>query len=246
MDVNNANSVAAVHSDGRQHKQGREHPPGSENNKDDSTSTSGSWREQEAVQFDHQLIDALTPEIQQMIDTLIREIEPLRRNISIVEQQLKDLRAHTARHSFIDIPSQSAMLRDLEHVISNKEKLSISPVFVLINITNGDQVRQQHGRNGRESFLVEFCARVAAKMQSSDTFGSLGGNDFGLILFGTDLAAAQQALDTLSEEVTKDPVQALGHDVMIEMASGAIDLQYVDSKEAAIYSVDRLVCHNRR
>lgn len=241
MDVNHTNSIAAVHPDGRQQKQGRDRPPGSETEKGDKNSTSGSWRDEDAVQFDHRLIDALTPEVQQMIDALNQEIEPLRRKLSCADQQLEEMRHLSARHAFIDIPSHTEMVRELEHVISHKINFSIPPVFVLISLSNGEQVRQQFGRKGREHYLAEFCQRIIANMQTTDTFGSLGGNDFALILFGKELVRAQQEMETLAGEVKKSPVHVSSNEVRVEMMFGTVDLRYEENAASAIQSGDRAV-----
>ena len=241
MDVNQTNSIAAVHSDARRNKQETDHPSDTGNGKEDDKSPSGSWRDQDAVNFDHRLIDALTPEVQEMINALNQEIEPLRRKLSAAEKQLEELRQKVSQHVFLNVASHAEMRRDLEHVLSHRENLSISPVFVLMSVSNGDQVRLKYGRSGRERYLKEICQRISAHIKSADTFGSLGGNDFGLILLGTDLVVAQQSIATLTEEIVSVPISLSGDDVTVEMSAGAIDLRFIDSVDVAITTADKRV-----
>lgn len=239
MDVNYSSSIAAVHPEGRQTKQGHDQHPEQKDKSTDPDADSGSWRDKEAVDLDRHLLEAQKPEVKEMIDSLYREIEPLRLKLGIAEKQLEEVRKSAARHDFLDIPSHAEMRRDLDHILSHKGNLSSPPVLALLHIANSDDVRQRFGRSGQEAFLSDVCQRISQQVLSADTFGSLGGNDFALIMLGRELDMAKQSLVDLMDRVSREPVNLSGQAICPDIRYGVIDLRFTDSVEAAVSSVDR-------
>lgn len=246
MDVNQTNPLAPIHPDSRQNhhgqEQGKDQPPSHHEAKNNKDIISGSWRDLDAVDFDHGLIDALTPEVQNIIDTLNQEIEPLRHQLEWAEQRTEELKRATTQHAFLDIPNRLEMLRELEHVIAYKAQLSMPPVLVLVHITNADPIRRQHGRKALDSYLSEICHRISGLIKPTDSFGSLGGNDFALIFLGVNLAQAKADIEELVSKTTENPVLIKDSDIEIELLSGAIDLAGIDSAETALIEADRQIC----
>ncbi|NQW00014.1 MAG: diguanylate cyclase [Rhodospirillales bacterium] len=242
MDVNQTNGVAPVHADGRQHNHGREHAADpSDQKKGGKNPASGSWRDQDAVNIDHQLLDALTPEVQAIIDQLNGEIEPLRGRLAHAEQQVEDLKGALARHAFLNIPNRVEILHDLDHVISHRESLSMASVLVLLHVANADSVRRKFGRRNLERYLIEFCRRVTDSKHPTDVFGCIGGNDFALILLGADMDQAGQSLAALTDRVLATPIDLAGTQVSVELISGCVELGQVSSVESAISAADQLI-----
>lgn len=245
MDVNQATGIASVHADGRKSGQGREQAPESMEHKDDKNPPSGSWREQAAVHVDGHLADALTPEVQRIIDALNREIEPLRRHLASAEHQIEELNAALVRHRFLEIPNYAGIVHDLEHVISHRQADHLSAVFVMLHVANAERVRQTFGRTGLQAYLRELSRRITEAKQPTDVFGSLGGNDFALILLGADAEGAALNVSALVQQVAGRTVDVAGNNISPELLSATVDLAATSSPETAIREADLKICSAR-
>lgn len=224
MDVNPANTIAQTHPDGRKAPHGGEHKSEMLDQKEDNDAESGSWREEGAVEFDHGLIDSLTPEVQSIINALTQEIEPLRNKLVAAEARAENFKKAAAQHPFLSVPNRNEILRELRHVIAHRAVLTEPPVLVLLHVSNADQVRRDFGRQALDQYLVEICKRVMENIPSTDAFGCLGGNDFALLVLGVAYIEARQFTRELIGLVCSEPVMIDGKAVEVEFVFGATDL----------------------
>ena len=97
MDVNQTSAISPTHPDGRKTPHGRDQRSGGHHGESDAES--GSWREQGAVDVDRSLMGALTPEVQELISNLTREMEPLRRRLEVAEHQVEEFHKAAREHA---------------------------------------------------------------------------------------------------------------------------------------------------
>ncbi len=239
MDVNQTNTIAQTHPDGHQQNRARHRDAGGQIKDGDKDPPSGSWREQEAVEFDHHLIDALTPEVQGLIDSLRREIEPMRAQLASAEKRIDDLNAVISQHVFLKIPNRHEIVRELEHILNPKTGLTLAPILALLHVANADQTRRQFGRKALDCYLQIICERISQGIRQTDSFGNIGGNDFALILFGLEEPQARVQLHALIADITQTPVIVAGQSLQVQLTVGAVNLGDVSSVEMAIRLADQ-------
>ena len=238
MDVNQTNTVMSKNPDHRKHQHSRDHSFNSDGKNQDNQK-SGSWREHQAVDIEKGWIDAFTPEVQSIIDTLRHEIEPLRKKLSLAEQRVDEYKVLAAQHAFLNLPNRRETLRKINHVIAHKAELSAPPILILLHVINADHIRCEFGRRGLDRYLEEVSKRLSQNISQTDMFGSVCGNDFSVLMLGRNLAFAKLAADQLISKVCEQPVVINSNSVTIEFLIGAADLSYVSDGETAIALADQ-------
>lgn len=238
MDVNQTSAIAPAHPDSRQQNQARNPPSEKPKHDKQDDAPSGSWRDLEAVDFDHGLIDALTPEIQGVIDALNKEIEPLRRQLASANHQIEELKRGISQHSFLNVANRLELFRELEHVLANQAVFTVPPTLALLHVTNADRIRREFGRAKLDAYLFELSNRVRDGIRQTDSFGNIGGNDFALIILGVEIENAKREMAELVTRITSTPVHLGQIKVDAEISVGVASLEDVSSIEMALQKAD--------
>jgi len=238
MDVNQTNTIAPAQPDGRRQNQGRERPFDSDKQQDQDGAPSGSWRELDAVNVNHGLIDALTPEVQGIIDALNREIEPLRRQLASANHQIEELKNSASLHSFLDIPNRQQLFRELGHVLAHQAVFTEPPSLALLHVANADEIREQFGRVKLDDYLSEISNRIKDRIRQTDSLGNIGGSDFALIILGVESERAKQDVSDLVAKIISSPVVLGQSKVDVRISAGVANLGGISSPEMAVRKAD--------
>jgi diguanylate cyclase (GGDEF)-like protein len=113
-------------------------------------------------------------------------------------------------------------------------------VLALLDLDHFKLVNDRHGHPAGDRALRRFCEIVQAEARLDDALGRLGGEEFGLLLAGTDLAGAHSFADRLRATVARETAAGeVGLTVSIGLAEGEPGTPAKDllrSADVALYS----------
>ncbi len=92
--------------------------------------------------------------------------------------------------------------------------------FLALDIDHFKRVNDTYGHAAGDRVLVEFARRVRAVMRESDMFGRIGGEEFAVLLPGTDLAGARLFAGRLLDAVRATPIDWDGHAIAVTTSVG--------------------------
>lgn len=242
MDVNKANAINPLGQGGLK----KDPKPSSqeeeqEEDKDADGQGAGEspWAGAEAFAVEGLLAGALSPETQKAFEGLASQIDPLRAEVARARGREEHFKELAEKHSFLPLPGRREFFRELAHVIGHMENISPAPSLVLLHIVNADDIRRRFGRKALDEALVHISGVIDQVLHPTDVAGSLGGNDFGVILLvaGPDMVLTKT--NTLTEAILAQPFNWQGQHVMLEVASGATTLEKSLTSEAAVNAADR-------
>ena len=242
MDVNKTDAVTPIGSGSskKEEKRGTDEEQ-REKNHDTEAEASGTspWEGTEAFAVDGLLAGVLTPEVQQAFDSLARQIEPLRAEVERAKGREAHFKELAEKHSFLPVPGRWEFSRELTHVLSNSEHLTPPPSLVVLHLVNADDIRRRFGRRALDAALIHVCAVIDANLHPTDVAGSLGGNDFGLILLVGNDELAQTKTQSLIDAVKAQPFPWQEETLTLEIVAGVATLENVDTPENAIQAADK-------
>jgi len=239
MDVNQATSIASVHQDAKKTPQQRDPEEQGGGKDDQNQSTSGSWRDADAVEVDVSLIEGVTPEVQAIIDSLNQRIEPLRAELELAKGREAHFCELASRHSFLDIPCRREFMRELTHLLTHIDHLTMPPAVIVMHLVGIDAVRTKAGRLALDHVLEEVSDLFSSLLQPADVLGNLGGSDFGVILLSADETSASSVANRLRNGVSSHKFVWAGQTFHLDMVSGIRHLTMGTSAEATLDAADQ-------
>lgn len=243
MDVNRADAVTPVGTGGgtkqERKRDSEEEKQEKSQNTDASQPDPSSWGESEAFAVDGVLAAGMTPEIQKVIDGLTRQIEPLRAEVERTRGREAHYRELAEKHSFLPIPGRREFLRELGHVLMNMQHLTPPPTLVALHLANADELRRRDGRQALDGLLSHVCRVLVGLLHPTDVVGSIGGNDFGVILLVGNGDGARVKAREIADAVRAAPYPGPGGAFAVEPVCGVTTLSAVSSAEAALTAADR-------
>jgi len=128
---------------------------------------------------------------------------------------------HDARHDpLTGLPNRGAMLERLAHAIAHARRYDHGVVMMLVDLDRFQRVNDLFGNVLADRALREIGLRVARVSRASDVAGRLGGDVFGLVLFGAHGIPDASATVTQLRRSLARPVRIDGRDVVLPASIG--------------------------
>jgi diguanylate cyclase (GGDEF)-like protein len=109
----------------------------------------------------------------------------------------------------------------LEHELQRARRTGTPLAFVLLDLDQFKLVNDQHGHRGGDAVLRCFADTVRGRLRASDVFGRTGGEEFGLVLPGTDMSGARWLVEAVRREVElMNPMSDDGQTLRVTVSAG--------------------------
>ena len=115
-----------------------------------------------------------------------------------VAQQMEEVASHDGLTGCWNRSTTDALL---EHELLRSRRTGTPVAFVLLELDHFKQVNDQQGHRSGDAVLRRFADTVRGRLRASDVFGRTGGEEFGLVLPGTDMAGARWLVEAVRREV---------------------------------------------
>ncbi len=181
----------------------------------------------------------LTPEVHQAIDTLMEKTEYLSQALEWTRDERANLQKLADSHGFLPVLNRRAFVRELGKVLAQAEHLAAPASLLRLHVTNGATIRRERGRRALDQALAQVCGALAEKLHPTDIVGSLGGDDFGVVLLAADLEGAVAKGVAVAEAVRGRPFHWQGEDIVLDVASAARVLEPGADAEEILAAADQ-------
>ncbi len=235
MDVNRAQAVSTVANNSKG-KNGREHAD-KDGSKDQDDNAHQAYEAGDAVEIGG-LAGDITPAVQQLLDRLGAEVEPLRAQLKLAREREDKLRQDLAKHAFLPVPGRREFFRELNHVLNHLNDLNVLPSLVILHIINANKVRKSEGRDTLDRYLAHVAATVDQLLDTTEVLGNLGGDDFALILLADGEVEARERAAQIVKRLEETPMPSHPHLGAPKVLVGVAELERGASAEAVIASAD--------
>jgi len=107
------------------------------------------------------------------------------------------------------VPNRRHILKLAESALTDPRKHSQPVSFALLDLDHFKKINDTHGHAGGDAVLRHFCQHTQSHLRSGQAMGRLGGEEFLLLLPGTELADACTALERVRD--TLEPHGGIGY-----------------------------------
>jgi len=149
-----------------------------------------------------------------------------------------DLTGIMSRRYFLDMANSyfSTSLR-------NKRAISM----LMLDIDHFKQINDRYGHPVGDRMLVLFAEQISKLLRKSDIFGRLGGEEFGIVLFETDIDGAQVLAEKIRQAIERLRYQLEGESVKMTTSIGVSEKIDEDSHfEKLMVRSDRALYQSKR
>lgn len=137
------------------------------------------------------------------------------------EQQRVQLETLASRDPLTGIANRRAMEREL-HIAAEAFRRHRIPVgLAVLDLDHFKRVNDEHGHEAGDHVLVEFAKLVHSRCRAGDRFFRYGGEEFVLLLPGTDAAALHRLTSELREAVAEG-LRAQGMPVTVSIGAAVL------------------------
>jgi diguanylate cyclase len=128
-----------------------------------------------------------------------------------------------------------AFAREAARALRSGQPLALA----LIDLDDFKRVNDQHGHAVGDAALVHLTRVIGETLRPTDLCGRLGGEEFVLVMPGSDHEAAKRALARLQAAIAKQPVAHT--QVTLAFSAGLVLGQQSESLEQMLARADRAV-----
>jgi diguanylate cyclase (GGDEF)-like protein len=130
---------------------------------------------------------------------------------------------------------------------ATSRRTSIPVSVVMTDIDRFTFINDEHGHSAGDDALVHFSLLLKESRRANDLVARVGGEEFALILPGTDLETALKIADDLCSRVEASPVRIENEDLNMTASFGVATLSANDtSLQDAIIRSDRALYRSKR
>ncbi|MDP3547980.1 MAG: GGDEF domain-containing protein [Phreatobacter sp.] len=142
-------------------------------------------------------------------------------------------------------PNRRAFMQTAEKIVARQD--CWPACMVLIDVDRFKTINDTVGHAGGDAVLVAVANAIRGHLRTDDTFGRLGGEEFGCLLPNTTLQAAMVVAEGLRARIAGLDIRAAGETVRVSVsigvssiAGGKPDLDHlIDRADACLYEAKR-------
>jgi diguanylate cyclase (GGDEF)-like protein len=148
----------------------------------------------------------LTPPVQTALNTLLGEIDELRKEVGRLKGRLAEAEDLADRDPLTPLLNRRAFVRELGRVLAFIQRYGGPASLIYFDLDGFKAVNDRFGHAAGDLALGAVARRLAANVRESDIVGRLGGDEFGVILVHADIASAAAKAAALAHAVESEPV----------------------------------------
>jgi two-component system, cell cycle response regulator len=131
------------------------------------------------------------------------------------------------------VPNRRHILQLAASALTDPRKHSQPVSFALLDLDHFKKINDTHGHAGGDAVLRHFCQHTQSHLRTGQAMGRLGGEEFLLLLPGTELADAQTALERV--RLTLQPHAGIRY----TFSAGLAQARPEDSVDTVLERADR-------
>jgi len=249
MDVNKTTSIRPMGDDGSR-KPPRKKLFSSDNEPSDEMEDESAGlphqKDSQAFAIGGLLSEKMPEPMQLAFDSMVSELEQMRHKLECALRAEARFLEATHQHSFLPIVNRREFYRELSHILLNSDESVPPPGLFLLHLNNGGKIRRELGRGALDQALEKTCSVIADSLDQNDLVGSLGGNDFAVLLLSPTPEVLEERLEQLQQALQQEPFLWHHRKYNLDVSLGGGVLQSGQSAENAVAFADNIFVNKNK
>ena len=180
----------------------------------------------------------LTPNVQAAIQTLLREIDELRGEVSRLKGALEEAEALADRDALTPLLNRRAFVREMSRIRTFARRYGSPASLVYFDLDGFKAVNDRFGHAAGDAALQAVAGRLLANVRDSDIVGRMGGDEFAVILVQADQATAEAKARSLAQALGAEPVRFGEWSAPLQISYGVREIAEGEDSEALLAEAD--------
>ena len=190
--------------------------------------------------------EELTPKVRVAIETLMNEVERLRRDRDEVKHQNSHLEKLADEDSLLPVINRRAFVRELSRAMSFAQRYTQPSSLAFFDVNNMKTINDELGHAAGDAALMHVAEMLLEHVRHSDVVGRLGGDEFGVVLAQADEDAALRKTEELAAAINDQPAIWNGKEIKVAVAHGQYTFSGKEEPSQALLVADQAMYRHKR
>ncbi|MCW8915245.1 MAG: GGDEF domain-containing protein [Magnetovibrio sp.] len=178
--------------------------------------------------------EEMTENVRSAIQMLLDEINTLRNELLRAKNHEAYLEEQAEKDRLLHVMRRRAFMARMGLAVRRVDEENVPFAFLYIQISNAADIRAAYGHGAVESLMIQASDALREGAEAGDVLGSLENFDFGVILPGDTLEAAENKVARLSAIMSGRTFSWQGQNLEIQARFGDTQITKGDSADQAI------------
>ncbi|MFW5843197.1 MAG: diguanylate cyclase [Spirochaetota bacterium] len=138
-------------------------------------------------------------------DFFVKPIDPnhLVTSIRMRAQRTRDMRFFMERDSLTGLLNHSSLREKLSTEVQRARRMGTDVCFAMVDLDHFKSVNDTYGHLAGDRVLKTLSRLLSERLRKTDIVGRYGGEEFGVVLFNTDLVNAARVIDEVRDRFSQ-------------------------------------------
>ncbi|MFQ3619427.1 MAG: diguanylate cyclase [Spirochaetales bacterium] len=160
--------------------------------------------------------------------------------------RIRQLRYFMERDSLTGLLNHTQLRLRLVSELDRARRLGTQVVYGMIDLDHFKKVNDEHGHLLGDHVLKTLSRLFVERLRKTDALGRYGGEEFGVVLFHTNLENGVRVLDELRESFSRIRHRGNEKDFFVTFSCGVADFPRFPTADALVEAADRALYEAKR
>jgi diguanylate cyclase (GGDEF)-like protein len=169
---------------------------------------------------------------------LAGELQRLKDTIADLQRQNEELAKLADQDDLIPLANRRAFLRELSRQISHGRRHGGEACVLYIDLNDLKRINDRYGHAAGDAALNHVAAILLGQVRHEDVVGRLGGDEFGVLLTGSNREAAEEKAAILAQIIERTPL--VWNQVLLPVSAsiGCHEIRESDNPDHVLQAAD--------
>jgi diguanylate cyclase (GGDEF)-like protein len=169
---------------------------------------------------------------------LAAEVDALAAQLEASRARIAELEARVDIDSLTDVLNRRGFERELTRSLAYVKRYGTCAALIFVDLDGFKPVNDRHGHAAGDAMLKAIAAALMANVRASDVVARIGGDEFAVLLWNVDAAAAAAKAAVLEAAVYSTQVHLGASTVVVGASAGVAPLGALDSPGEVLARAD--------